>query len=74
MKFATTLALFAVVAGRKTLHEKLMEEIAKQERLNPSGNGFYYKKEIKEEERENKLSMLRQFESANINNVDIKGS
>ena len=80
MKFAI-LALVAVVAADyKSMHEKLMEEIAKQEKLHPSGNGFFdkEKKEKEEEEKEKKLIMLRQFDAAidpkAFDDVDANGN
>ena len=67
MKFAT-LALIAAVAGRQTMHDKLMEEIAKQERQNPSGKGFKFEEDKKE--KEEKLLMLQQFEKVNSAKFD----
>ena len=41
------------------MHDKLMEEIAKQERIHPSGNGFKFEEDKKEKrEQKDKLLML----------------
>ena len=51
MKFALIASLITVTSAGKTFHEKLLEEIAKQEAKHPSGNGFKAPKEEKEEDK-----------------------